>query len=153
MTDGFPAGAFQRLDETPDADFYAAPRMVTHIDEGAIAAVTELYREYFPANGAILDLMSSWVSHLPPEASYRRITGLGMNADELAANPRLARRFVQNLNRDPALPLPDASVDAVRTTTATLASDASCRIRNVSLPAVISGSPTAIAAILDAADR
>ena len=112
MKDGLPAGAFQRLDETPDAEFYAAPRLVTHIDDGAIAAVTALYREYFPAGGAILDLMSSWVSHLPPEASYRRVTGLGMNAEELAANPRLDAWVVHDLNAEPRLPFADGEFDA-----------------------------------------
>lgn len=112
MRDGLPAGAFQRLDETPDAEFYAAPRLVTHIDDGAIAAVTALYREYFPAGGAILDLMSSWVSHLPPEASYHHVTGLGMNAEELAANPRLDAWVVHDLNAEPRLPFADGEFDA-----------------------------------------
>ena len=112
MKDDLPAGAFQRLDETPDAEFYAAPRLVTHIDDGAIAAVTTLYREYFPAGGAILDLMSSWVSHLPPETSYRRVTGLGMNAEELAANSRLDVRVVHDLNGEPRLPFADGEFDA-----------------------------------------
>ena len=112
MKDDLPAGAFQRLDETPDTEFYAAPRLVTHIDDGAIAAVTTLYREYFPAGGAILDLMSSWVSHLPAEASYRRVTGLGMNADELAANPRLDAWVVHDLNAEPRLPFADGEFDA-----------------------------------------
>ena len=112
MKDGLPAGAFQRLDETPDPEFYAAPRLVTHIDDGAIAAVTALYREYVPAGGAILDLMSSWVSHLPPEVSYRRVTGLGMNAEELAANPRLDAWVVHDLNAEPRLPFADGEFDA-----------------------------------------
>ena len=56
--------------------------------------------------------MSSWVSHLPPEIAYSEIIGHGMNAEELAANPRFSRWFVQNLNRDPILPLSDASIDA-----------------------------------------
>ena len=103
---------FEREDESPDALFYAAPRFVTHIDDEAIAAVTELYREYFPAGGAILDLMSSWVSHLPPEVEYRRVVGLGMNADELAANPRLHAWTVQDLNQDPRLPFADGEFDA-----------------------------------------
>ena len=93
---------FRRIDESPDALFYEVPRFVTHIDDAAIAAVTQLYREYFPAGGAILDLMSSWVSHLPAEVAYRRVVGLGMNAEELAANPRLHTRVVQDLNQDAA---------------------------------------------------
>ena len=36
-----------------------------------------------------------------------------MNAEELAANPRLDAWFVQDLNRDPVLPLEDRSQDAV----------------------------------------
>jgi len=63
MLDDLPKEAFLRQDESPDELFYSMPRFVTHIDEGAIAAVTQLYREYFPPDSAILDLMSSWVSH------------------------------------------------------------------------------------------
>jgi len=103
---------FRRIDESPDALFYDVPRLVTHIDDPAIAAVTELYREHFPAGGAILDLMSSWVSHLPDEVAYRRVVGLGMNAEELAANPRLHARVVHDLNADPRLPFADAEFDA-----------------------------------------
>jgi hypothetical protein len=109
---GFPPGAFARLDETDDALFYEPPRLVQHIDDGAIAALTELYRSVLPAGGALLDLMSSWISHLPPEIDYREIVGHGMNAEELAANPRLSRWFVQDLNRQPKLPLADAGFDA-----------------------------------------
>ena len=103
---------FRRMDESPDALFYDIPRLVTHIDDAAIAAVTQLYREYFPAGGAIIDLMSSWVSHLPPEITYRRVVGLGMNATELAANPRLDAWLVQDLNENPRLPFADAEFDA-----------------------------------------
>jgi SAM-dependent methyltransferase len=108
---GLPPGAFRREDETPDALFYKSARLVTHIDAGAIAAVTQLYREYFPPEGAVLDLMSSWISHLPREAAYRRVAGLGMNAEELAANPRLTEWVVHDLNRDPHLPYGDAEFD------------------------------------------
>ena len=109
---GLPPGAFARIDETEDALFYDPPRLVYHIDDHAVAALTEFYRRVLPAGGVLLDLMSSWVSHLPPEIDYAEIVGHGMNAEELAANPRLSRWFVQNLNRDPILPLADASIDA-----------------------------------------
>ena len=115
MSDGLPElppRAFAKADPSPDADFYADPRFVAHIDNGAIAAVTGLYRELFPPGGVVLDLMSSWVSHLPDEVEYAEVIGHGMNAEELAANPRLSRWFVQDLNRDPKLPLGDRSVDA-----------------------------------------
>ena len=107
-----PPEAFRRADESPDQQFYAFPRLVTHIDEGAVAAVTDLYRAYVPEGGAVLDLMSSWVSHLPPEAEYGRVAGLGMNAEELKANPRLSEWTVQSLNDRPALPYDDAAFDA-----------------------------------------
>ncbi|WP_240540156.1 methyltransferase domain-containing protein [Salinarimonas soli] len=107
-----PPDAFAKVDPSPDTRFYAQPRFVTHIDDAAIAAVTALYRGLFPPGGAVLDLMSSWVSHLPPEIAYREVVGHGLNASELAANPRLTRSFVQDLNADPALPLADGSMDA-----------------------------------------
>src|SRR5437763_610841 len=109
---GLPQGAFAKIDAEEDEIFYEPPRLVCHIDDGAIAALTEFYREALPAGGVLLDLMSSWVSHLPAEIGYAEVIGHGMNAAELAANPRLARWFVQNLNRDPSLPLEDASIDA-----------------------------------------
>jgi SAM-dependent methyltransferase len=107
-----PPDAFRRYDESPDAWFYRQPRFVTHIDDAAVAAVTELYREYFPRDGAILDLMSSWVSHLPPEVAYREVVGVGMNDAELAANPRLTRFQVQDLNKGPRLGFGDDEFDA-----------------------------------------
>jgi SAM-dependent methyltransferase len=106
-----PQSYFRRYDETADEDFYDIPRFVTHIDDEAITAVTQLYREFFPPGGAILDLMSSWVSHLPPEISYRRVAGLGMNQAELKANSRLDERIVQNLNHDSKLPFEPAEFD------------------------------------------
>jgi hypothetical protein len=109
---GLPEGAFARIDDADDSLFYAEPRLVYHIDERAVAALTEFYREVVPAGGVLLDLMSSWVSHLPADVSYREIVGHGMNAAELVANRQLDRWFVQDLNRDPALPLGTASVDA-----------------------------------------
>ncbi|MGY1672887.1 class I SAM-dependent methyltransferase [Geodermatophilus sp. SYSU D00710] len=112
---GFPAGFFSRADERPDAEFYGPPRLVTHIDDAAIAAVGDLYAELgidgsAPAPVRVLDLMSSWVSHFrtPPA----ELVVLGMNAAELAANRAATERVVHDLNADPRLPLPDADVDA-----------------------------------------
>jgi SAM-dependent methyltransferase len=108
-----PPRAFAKPDPSPDPLFYGQPRFVTHIDDAAVAAVTRLYRELFPPGGVVLDLMGSWISHLPDDLRFAEVIGHGMNAEELAANGRLDRAFVQDLNRDPALPLPDGSVDAV----------------------------------------
>jgi SAM-dependent methyltransferase len=112
---GFPPGFFQRADGRDDAVFYGPPRLVTHIDDAAIAAVAELYAELgidgsAPTPRRVLDLMSSWVSHFrTPPAD---LVVLGMNAEELAANPAATQRLVHDLNADPRLPLPDADVDA-----------------------------------------
>ena len=108
---GLPQGAFAKIDAEDDELFYEPPRLVCHIDDGAITALTEFYRVALPASGVLLDLMSSWVSHLPPEIGYAEVIGHGMNSAELAANPRLTRWFVQNLNRDTKLPLADTTVD------------------------------------------
>ena len=108
-----PSEAFRRYDETPDEEFYSVPRLVTHIDDGAITAVTQLYSELFPPGGKILDLMSSWVSHLPEEVRYERVVGLGMNEEELKRNPRLDEYVLQNLNTDARLPFGDGEFDGV----------------------------------------
>ena len=73
-------GAFTKIDAEEDELFYEPPRLVCHIDDGAIAALTEFYRVALPAGGVLLDLMSSWVSHLPPEIDYAEVIGHGMNA-------------------------------------------------------------------------
>ena len=106
--DPFPPGFFDRHDPSPDAGFYAAPRLVTHIDPGAIAAVGLLY-EQLGIGGRVLDLMSSWVSHL--RRAPEELVVVGMNAAELAANPVATQRVVQDLNVDPVLPFADASFD------------------------------------------
>ena len=108
---GLPVRAFEKADPSPDTAFYVQPRFVAHIDEGAIAAVTGVYREVLPKGGAVLDMMSSWISHFPDDVEYVA-TGHGMNAAELRANARLSRFFVQNLNADPVLPLADEAFDA-----------------------------------------
>jgi SAM-dependent methyltransferase len=107
----FPDRSFERVDESPDALFYEHPRLVNHIDDYAIAAVGEAYRKFLPAGGDFLDLMSSWVSHYPADMKIGSLTGHGMNMVELENNPRLTRRFVQDLNADPRLPLEDNSFD------------------------------------------
>ena len=116
MTNGplpeLPSGAFAKQDTGDDLAFYAPSRLVTHIDEGAVAVLTARYRDVIPDGARVLDLMSSWVSHLPPDRAYAEVVGHGMNAEELAANPRLDRCFVQDLNRDTVLPLADGSFDA-----------------------------------------
>ena len=109
---GFPPEAFAKGDPSPDPLFYRQPRFVKHIDDAAIAAVTNLYRDVVPAGGTILDLMSSWVSHLPEDMTFARVIGHGLNAAELVANTRLTQHFVQDLNASPHLPLDSASVDA-----------------------------------------
>ena len=109
----FPPEYFARVDPTDDARFYDTPRLVTHIDGSAIAIIGEVLRELIPPDATILDLMSSWKSHLPREISPRRVVGLGMNATELAANDQLDEWIVQDLNADPTLPFADDAFDIV----------------------------------------
>lgn len=111
MSEPFDPRYFRRQDETPDDLFYIEPRFTVHIDDDAIAAATEIYREVLPEGGAILDLMSSWRSHLPPDVTYSRLAGLGMNAEEMAGNPRLTDHVVHNLNINPILPFADDEFD------------------------------------------
>ena len=113
---GYPEGFFRRGDPSSDAIFYRPPRLVTHIDDAAIGAVSALYAELGIDGSSrdhprVLDLMSSWVSHL--RTAPDELVVLGMNASELDANSMATERVVQDLNADPALPFADGSFDAV----------------------------------------
>jgi SAM-dependent methyltransferase len=104
----FPPAFFARTDDVDDEVFYSIPRLVTHIDDAAIAAVGDLYDE-LGIRGDVLDLMSSWVSHFhtPP----RHLRALGMNEQELLANGMAEERIVHDLNAEPMIPLPSACID------------------------------------------
>lgn len=111
-TDFFTPDAFARERDEDDTDFYQAPRMVDHLDRTATRQVEKLYARLLPKGARVLDLMTSWKSHLDL-AEPDHVAGLGMNADELAANPRLVEKIVHDLNADTRLPWADASFDAV----------------------------------------
>jgi len=64
-----------------------------------------------PAGGRLLDLMSSWRSHLPGDMRFREVVGLGLNAEEMADNPQLTRTIVHDVNGDPRLPFGDDAFD------------------------------------------
>ena len=108
----FPPDFFQRQDESPDALFYTEPRLVVHIDDPAVDAVRAYYGEALPPGGVVLDLMSSWRSHLPETRDGRVVVGLGMNEVELRENPQLHECVVHDLNADPTLPLDSSRFDA-----------------------------------------
>lgn len=112
--EGFPPGFFDRTDPGDDASFYDVPRLVTHIDDAAIAAVGQIYQHLGIDGSAaeprhVLDLMSSWISHFltPPT----ELTVVGMNAAELDRNDAATARVVRDLNVDPTLPFVDATFD------------------------------------------
>jgi len=103
---------FAREDSGDDELFYLQPRLVKHIDEPACDALADYYARALPTGGDILDLMSSYASHLPVEAVYRRVVGLGMNLRELEENQQLSERHVHNLNTHPVMPFAERSFDA-----------------------------------------
>jgi SAM-dependent methyltransferase len=102
---------FRRLDDSDDELFYLTPRFVVHIDDAAIRTVGEIYLSRLPRGSAILDLMSSWRSHLPSELKPARVVGLGLNRPEMEDNPALNEIVTHNLNRRAQLPFDDASFD------------------------------------------
>jgi SAM-dependent methyltransferase len=106
----------QKEDPTDDLLFYAAPRLVYHTDESFVTKLQVLLERVLPPQAEILDLMSSWVSHLPQGYQPKRVVGHGMNAVELSQNPILHDYFVQNLNENPKLSLENESFDVVLNT-------------------------------------
>jgi len=107
----FPTIASAHPELQPDASVGLEFATAQPIDTAAITAVTALYREILPPGGAILDLMSGWVSHLPPEVPYSRVVGVGLSARELAENAFLDEWCVQDLNCEPRLPFATAEFD------------------------------------------
>ena len=65
------------------------PRFVNHVDDNFLKQVTAIYKERIPDNAAVLDLMSSHVSHLPRDKKYSSVTGHGMNAQEVRRRGQL----------------------------------------------------------------
>jgi SAM-dependent methyltransferase len=111
--DPLPSELFARLDNSSDSMFYQVPRFVAHINEETIEELTNFYREILFDGADVLDLMSSWISHLPEESALGRVSGLGMNAPELAANPKLNDHVVHDLNVNPILPYTSTTFDFV----------------------------------------
>jgi SAM-dependent methyltransferase len=103
---------FQRADDSDDGIFYVEPRLVAHIDDPARAALAAFYRGTLRPDGDLLDLMSSYHSHLPNDVHYASVIGLGMNEVELAENRQLTGHVIHDLNKTPELPFPDAAFDA-----------------------------------------
>ncbi len=113
QTDFLSAEALARDDETSDARFYKEPRLVKHIDDTAIEMIKNTYGRFLENDMDVLDLMSSWQSHLPQNLSLRRLVGLGLNGLELKKNSRLSEHVIQDLNQSPVLPFESDSFDAV----------------------------------------
>ena len=104
---------FQRVDEQDDSVFYETPRLVVHIDDGAIAAIGQFFKQQIPENSEVLDFMSSWRSHWPAGHPKKRMIGLGMNDVELRENPDLDGYVVHDVNANPILPFENETFDAV----------------------------------------
>ena len=113
QTNYFSPGTFARDDETPDAQFYDRPRFVQHIDTTAVEMVKNTYARFLKDDMLVLDLMSSWQSHLPENLNLGRTVGLGLNESELKTNSRLSETVVQDLNLNSKLPFESHSFDAV----------------------------------------
>lgn len=112
-TDFLTDSSFKRMDEREDGQFYETPRLVQHLDRTAIEQVMAIYARSLQPGMQVLDLMSSWVSHLPGSVSDLNVTGLGMNTEELASNPQLSSHVIQDINLQTALPFADQQFDAV----------------------------------------
>lgn len=112
-TDFFSDTPFQRIDNTTDSEFYTTPRFIDHLDTVALTMLGSLHSDLIRPESVVLDMMSSTNSHLDDKLTLKKLTGLGMNGEELEANPRLDEVIVHDINRQTRLPFADASFDAV----------------------------------------
>ena len=110
---GFHPHSFTAASAESDTLFYSRRPAGPMLDQGALTAITALYRTLLPEDGDILDLMAGPDSHLPPDMEFDSVIGIGVNAQALDSNPRLTDRVVEDINETPDLPLADESMDAV----------------------------------------
>lgn len=103
----------QKLNTSPDRDFYSFPRFVKHVDDAFLRDLTAVYEERIPEGSEVFDVMGSWVSHLPPSLPLKRVVGHGMVASELARNKALDSFFIKDLNQDPSFEFGNESFDAI----------------------------------------
>jgi len=113
ITDFSSKYAFVRKDNQPDNIFYSSPRLVYHLDSCARSIVRDIHENFLPDRGVILDLMASWDSHLPEIFSSSQLTVLGMNLEELKANPFANDHIVLDINKNPVLPFQEKSFDSI----------------------------------------
>jgi SAM-dependent methyltransferase len=113
QTNYFSDDALGRNDDQPDAKFYRQPRYVHHIDDTAREMVKNTYGRFLTDGMQVLDLMSSWQSHIPANLQLDRLVGLGLNEDELRKNAQLSDFLVHDLNAEPRLPFEPNTFDAV----------------------------------------
>jgi SAM-dependent methyltransferase len=116
MAQPMPAEFFRRIDESDDPLFYSFPRFVVHIDDWAIETIGEIFAQRLPRGGKLLDVMSSWRSHLPLSLQPAEVVGLGLNRAEMEDNPALTEAIVHDLNREPRVPFPDGRFDGAMLT-------------------------------------
>ena len=100
-----------KVDTSDDQIFYQQPKFVHHLSESFRTRLTNLYNDYLLNHHVILDLMSSWVSHLPSNKRYKKVIGHGMNEAELESNKRLDSYWIQNLNTTQNMPIEDSTID------------------------------------------
>ena len=112
-TDFFSDDSLEREDDNPDSEFYFQARLTNHLDAAALIQLKSVYSDLVPAHSEILDLMSSINSHIDEQLESKKIIGLGMNEEELSANPCLDETIVHDINQEPRLPFADASFDII----------------------------------------
>ncbi len=111
VSDYLTRSAVERHDSSADTIFYRSPRLIQHLDDAALSMVQNTYDRFLGDGMQVLDLMSSWQSHVPERHHLKRLVGLGLNQRELDHNRQLTESVVQDLNQDPVLPFDSDTFD------------------------------------------
>ncbi|MFH1764164.1 MAG: class I SAM-dependent methyltransferase [Gemmatimonadota bacterium] len=93
---------------SPTTEGRTDPRFARHLLQREDA-----FRREDEGTDALFYASPRLVSHLPSRREFSKVTGLGMNEEELRANPTLSDWVVQDLNADPTLPFSDDNFDVV----------------------------------------
>ncbi|MBF0478323.1 MAG: hypothetical protein HQL26_02470 [Candidatus Omnitrophica bacterium] len=95
---------YSNMFEIKSSGFVSHSQIHSYLGEDFDRIVAENYSKYIPQGGRVLDLMSGYHTHIGENLNLNQAAGVGLNAYEMYANPKLTSFNLQDLNTNPKFP-------------------------------------------------